>query len=96
MKVQEFIEFAGSQDLMMVIPQGNDGSISHAINITDGMIFDSTQKFPLIMSKLSFDFVCGECGCYQIYMTKVSLLKMIFNQNYNQFETISNTIFFLS
>ena len=75
MKVQEFIKFAGSQDLMMVIPQGNDGSISHAVTITDGMIFDSTQKFPLTMSKLSFDFVCGECGCHQIYMTKSFFIK---------------------
>ena len=59
----------------MVIPQGNDGSINHAVTVGNGMIFDSTQDYPLTITKESFDFICGDCGCCKIYKTKSFMFK---------------------
>ena len=73
--VAKFIETEREPNIIMLIPQGNDGSINHAITVGNGMIFDSTQDFPLTITKESFDFICGDCGYCKIYKTKSFMFK---------------------
>ena len=68
--IENFIKNNIQCDIMLVIPKGNDGSVNHAVMIANGRIYDSTQEFPLKISKESFDFVYGDCGCQEIYKTK--------------------------
>ena len=68
--LEKFLQNNIQCDIMLVIPKGNDGSVNHAVTIANGRIYDSTQEFPLKISKESFDFVCGDCGCQEIYKTK--------------------------
>ena len=68
--VDKFIAKVREYEIIMVIPQGKDGGINHAITVGNGMIFDATQEYPLTISKESLDFICGDCGCNGIYKTR--------------------------
>ena len=68
--VVDFINKVNTHEICMVIPQGNDGSINHAITVGNGMIFDATQDYPLTITRKSLDFNCGDCGCCGIYKTR--------------------------
>ena len=52
----------------IVIPLGNDGKVSHTFCVIDDLIFDSTQKFALQLCQKSINWICGDCGCYDIYL----------------------------
>ena len=52
----------------IVIPLGNDRKVSHAFCVIDDLIFDSTQKFALKLCQASIDWICGDCGCKDIYV----------------------------
>ena len=52
----------------IVIPLGNDRKVSHAFCVIDDLIFDSTQKFALKLCQDSIDWICGDCGCMDIYV----------------------------
>ena len=47
----------------MVVPQGKDDSVGHAVCVVDDLIFDSTQKYALKLTKESLDWICGAGGC---------------------------------
>ena len=46
----------------IVVPLGNNGSISHAITVVDDLVFDSTQKYALTLSHKYFHWICGGLG----------------------------------
>ena len=52
----------------IVIPRGKDLSVTHAFCVIDDLIFDSTQKFALELCQKSINWICGDCGCYDIYL----------------------------
>ena len=45
----------------VVIPQGADGAISHAICVIDDLIFDTTQEYALKCTRNSLSWICN-CG----------------------------------
>ena len=51
----------------IVVPQGEDKSVGHAVCVVDDFIFDSTQKYVMKLTKESLDWICGEKGCFGIY-----------------------------
>ena len=51
----------------VVIPKGRDGSVNHAVCVVDDLIFDSTQAFALKLTLPSFHWICGDCGCEEVY-----------------------------
>ena len=61
--------------LTIVIPEGNDGSVSHAFAVYDKIIFDSTQEYPLKCCKEMLDWICGKDGCKKIFMSQSFVLK---------------------
>lgn len=63
-KLKLEVEFA------VIVLEGNDGAISHAIAYTKEMIFDSTQLYPLSLTKETLDFVCGEMGFCKVFMAR--------------------------
>lgn len=50
----------------VVIPQGKDGSVGHAVTVVDDLIFDSTQKRALKLQRMSLDWICDGDGCEKI------------------------------
>ena len=46
----------------LVIPQGGDGSVSHAVCVVDDLVFDSTQKKALKLTYQTMKWVCGKGG----------------------------------
>ena len=47
---------------MIVLPEVNNVSISHAVNICDGNIFDSTQIYSARITKHILHFISGYGG----------------------------------
>ena len=43
----------------VVVPQGRDGSVNHAVCIVDDLVFDSTQPKALKLCRETLDWVCG-------------------------------------
>ena len=74
--IESFLEHC-EQDtvLTIVIPEGNDGSISHAFAVYDKLIFDSTQEYPLKCCKETVNWICGKDGCKKIFMSQSFVLK---------------------
>jgi hypothetical protein len=68
-KVQ-FQEAAKNKQLMIVVPKAKSKSTSHAITICIGLVFDSTQEYPLILTSETLDFVAGSTGFEKVYMTR--------------------------
>ena len=52
----------------LVIPQGKDGSINHAVAVVDDLIFDSTQSHAMKLKKESFDWICGSHGVQDLFI----------------------------
>ena len=44
---------------MLVLPEGKDGSLSHAFCVVDDLIFDSTQTHALKLEKESIEWICS-------------------------------------
>jgi len=52
----------------LVIPQGKDCGVNHAVCIVDDLVFDSTQAFALRLNKKTLDWsVNHEEGCQGIH-----------------------------
>jgi primase-polymerase (primpol)-like protein len=66
----ELLEAGRKEDLMIVVPKGNALATTHAVAICDGLIFDSTQEFPLELTEDSLNFVCGSTGFEKTYMSR--------------------------
>ena len=52
----------------VVILEGKDGQVDHAVCIVDNIIFDSTQQYALRLNMDSFNWICGDGGCQGIYV----------------------------
>ena len=46
---------------------GTDGGLQHAVTVVDDLIFDSTQEVALKLNKESFDWICSDGGCSDVY-----------------------------
>ena len=53
------IERERSLDVHAVALIGADGSESHAVAVVDGLIFDSSAKHAMILSRASLDWCCN-------------------------------------
>ena len=42
---------------MLVIPVGKDGNLGHCVTVLGKLIFDSTEKFAMVLSKSSLDHI---------------------------------------
>ena len=51
----------------VVVPQGKDDSVGHAVCVVDDLIFASTQKHALKLTKETLDWICGDGGYVGIY-----------------------------
>jgi hypothetical protein len=74
--VQELLQAATNEQLMIVVPKPNDKSTSHAVTICMGLVFDSTQKYPLYSTQQTYDFISGSTGFERTYMTRSFRLKL--------------------
>ena len=54
MKLNEFIIKANKEELILIIPQGKDRSINHAFILCNGLIYDSTQEYPILFTENLF------------------------------------------
>jgi hypothetical protein len=68
--IMELLEAANKEQLMIVIPKPNGKSTTHAFTICIGLVFDSTQLYPLHPIPRTFDFVSGSTGFEKTYMTR--------------------------
>ncbi|CAJ1954285.1 unnamed protein product [Cylindrotheca closterium] len=59
------ISLLREQDLVVFVPQANDGTKTHAVTFCCGLIFDSTQQYPLRLSEESLKFIAGFAGIWR-------------------------------
>ena len=75
MELKDFINKGEKEELILVIPQGNNGSINHAFTVCDGLIYSSTQQYPMVLLEESIHFICRNCGCKKYIKTGDFILK---------------------
>jgi hypothetical protein len=68
--ITQLLEAAKNEQLMIVVPKPKGKSTSHAVTICVGLVFDSTQEYPLTLTSETFDFVAGSTGFEKVYMTR--------------------------
>jgi hypothetical protein len=68
--IEQLLEAAKKEELMIVVPKGNGKSTSHAVTICMCLVFDSTQEYPLTVTPETFNFVAGSTGFEKTYMTR--------------------------
>ena len=74
--VQELLQAAPNEQLMIVVPKPNSRGTSHAVTICMGLVFDSTQKYPLYSTQETYDFISGSTGFERTYMTRSFRLQL--------------------
>ncbi|CAJ1947653.1 unnamed protein product [Cylindrotheca closterium] len=65
------ISLLREQDLVVFVPQANDGTKTHAVTFCCGLIFDSTQQYPLRLSEESLKFIAGFAGFAGIWRARL-------------------------
>ena len=68
--MEQLLSAAKTEDLMIIVPKGRGKSTTHAVTICRGLVFDSTQKYPLTVSAETFNFVAGSTGFEKVYMSR--------------------------
>jgi hypothetical protein len=66
----QLIEAATKEQLMIVVPKAKGRSTTHAVTICMGLVFDSTQEYPLYPVQETFEFISGSSGFEKTYMTR--------------------------
>jgi hypothetical protein len=73
--LEQLLEAATKEELMLVVPKGKGKSTTHAVTVCMGLVFDSTQEYPLTVSSESFNFVAGSTGFEKTYMTRSFVIR---------------------
>ena len=76
MELNDFINKGKKEELILVIPQGNNRSINHVFTVCNGLIYDSTQQYLMVLLEESIHFICGNCGCRKIYKSRKFYFKI--------------------
>lgn len=65
------IELLRKLDMVTFVPHVKDGTNTHAVMFCFGVLFDTTQEYPLSLSLKSLNFVAGAPGFDGIWRAKV-------------------------
>lgn len=61
---EQAIQSLKEHELVLFVPQAGDGTNTHAVAYTQGLIFDPTQEYPLRLSAETLTFIAG-CGGFK-------------------------------
>ncbi|CAJ1947037.1 unnamed protein product [Cylindrotheca closterium] len=69
--VTKCLKSLAQQELVVFVPKVKDGTNTHAVACTHGLIFDSTQKYPMKLCRDSLSFIAGSAGFGGIWRSRL-------------------------
>ncbi|CAJ1938341.1 unnamed protein product [Cylindrotheca closterium] len=64
------IEKLKQYDLVLFIPKSGDGTNCHAVTYCNGLIFDSTQEYPMHLTERTLEFLTGSVSFVGIWLAR--------------------------